>query len=95
MTSQTRERRWALIAEDGRHAWLGRNSDPSEEELAQAAEGLARQGLAGWLAVTEGVYYGRGKINVIMVRSLHGEADWKAALAAFHEHRRQHISNSA
>jgi hypothetical protein len=89
------ERRWALITEDGRHAWLGRHSDPSEEELSQVAESLSQQGIAGWLAVTEGVYYGFGKLDVMLVRSLHGNADWDAALTAFNEHRQKGMASSA
>jgi hypothetical protein len=83
------ERRWALIAEDGRPSWLGRHSDSSEAELAQVTDSLAKQGIAGWLAVTEGVYYGRGKFSVLMVRPHCGEANWETSVAAFQEHRRQ------
>jgi hypothetical protein len=88
------ERRWAVIAEDGRHSWLGRHSDPSEEELAKISQSLALQSLAGWLAVVEGIYYGRGKLSVMMVRPLCGNADWESALNAFQEHRRQSLTNS-
>jgi hypothetical protein len=53
-----RERRWVVVAPDGRFSTLGRASDPTEEEILAAvlaAEAALRaQGLAGWLAVTEG-----------------------------------------
>ena len=88
------ERRWALIAQDGRHSWLGRHTDPSEDELSRATATLAQQGLSGWLAVTEGVYHSRGELTVMMVRPLHGQASWEAALEAFQEHRRQSLRNS-
>ncbi len=82
-----------MIAQDGRHSWLGRHTDPSEEELSQAAMALAQQGLSGRLAVTEGVYHSRGKLTVMMVRPLHGQASWEAALAAFQE--RRNLANSS
>jgi hypothetical protein len=89
-----REKRWALITADGRHSWLGRHTDPTEEELTRASETLAQADIAGWLAVTEGVYYGRGKLSVMMVRPLNGQADWEAALAAFHEARHRQLSQT-
>jgi hypothetical protein len=93
-TQRHAERRWALIAQDGRHSWLGRHTDPSEEELSQVTTALAQQGLSGWLAVTEGVYHSRGELTVMMVRPLHGQASWEDALEAFQEHRRQSLVNS-
>jgi hypothetical protein len=65
-----KERRWIVLGEDGRHVTMGRNSDPSPEEIAQAEAGLAAQGLAGWLAVMEGAYYQRRKPSLMMVRPL-------------------------
>lgn len=41
-------------APDGRYVTLGRESDPSEEEIRAAEEALRAQGLAGYLAVMEG-----------------------------------------
>jgi hypothetical protein len=64
------ERRWIVLGEDGRHVTLGRHSDPSPDEIAQAEAGLAAQGLAGWLAVMEGAYYQLGKPSLMMVRPL-------------------------
>ena len=81
------EKRWAVITQDGRHTWLGRATDPTEAELAAVACELSRYGTAGWLAVTEGIYYGKGVLKVMMVRPLYGAADWDLALAAFHERR--------
>ena len=94
-TKKQGERRWALIAQDGRHSWLGRYTDPSDEELSRVTAALAEQGLSGWLAVTEGIYHSRGSLTVMMVRPLHGEASWEAALEAFQEHRRQSLANSS
>lgn len=64
------ETRWIILGTDGRHVTLGRHSDPSPEELAQAEAGLAAQGLAGWLAVMKGGYYTRQKPALMMVRPL-------------------------
>lgn len=80
-----RERRWLVIASDGRHVTLGRASDPSAEELEQASIALHTEGIGGWLAVSEGQYYGRGKLELLMVRPLAEQsgATWEAALDAF------------
>jgi hypothetical protein len=68
-TNQPRsERRWIVLGEDGRHVTLGRHSDPSPDEIAQAEAGLAAQGLAGWLAIMEGNYYQPRKPAVMIVR---------------------------
>lgn len=64
------ERRWIILGEDGRHVTMGRHSDPSPDELAQAEASLEAQGLAGWLAVMEGGYYERRKPALMMVRPL-------------------------
>ncbi len=64
------ERRWIVLGEDGRHVTMGRYSDPSPEEIAQAEAGLASQGLAGWLTVMEGGYYQGPKPSLMMVRPL-------------------------
>lgn len=66
----TRERRWLILAEDGRHVTVGRHSDPSPEELVEAEARLAAQGLAGWIVVMEGGYYTRHKPSLMMVRPL-------------------------
>jgi hypothetical protein len=53
---QTRgwERRWLVLAEVGRHVWLGRARDPEEVEIREAEASLAARSLAVWLAVAEG-----------------------------------------
>ena len=81
----TRERRWLLVASDGRHATLGRARDPSAEELETAAARLGDMNLGGWLAVSEGHYYGPGPFRLMMVRSLAeaAGATWAGAEAAF------------
>lgn len=44
----------AILATDGRHSLLGRHSTPSRAELDAARDGLARQGLRGWLVRLHG-----------------------------------------
>ncbi len=65
-----RERRWIILHEDGRHFAVGRHSDPSPKEIAQAETGLKGLGLAGWLAVMEGAYYEQSDPSLMMVRPL-------------------------
>lgn len=64
------ERRWVLVAEDGRYVTLGRASDPSEDEILDAEAGLVRQGLAGWLAVMQGNPYVGAAPQLMEVRRL-------------------------
>jgi hypothetical protein len=79
------ERRWLVVASDGRHVTIGRATDPSADELERAAEDLRGQGLSGWLAISEGSYYGSGPLRLMMVRLLAGPEgeSWEAAEAAF------------
>jgi hypothetical protein len=80
--------RWIVLGCDGRHVTLGRHTDPSAEEIERAAQALRATGMGGWLAVTEGTYYGHGRLSVMMVRELvPPERSWEEALAAFHETR--------
>jgi hypothetical protein len=68
---------------------LGRHSDPSADELAQAEASLAAQGLAGWLAILEGGYYQRRKPSLMMVRPLRSpQREFAEAVEAFQAARR-------
>lgn len=64
------ERRWIVVAPDGRFTTLGRASDPSEAEILAAEEGLRAQGLAGWLAIMEGNPYVGATPRIMEVRPL-------------------------
>jgi hypothetical protein len=87
-----RERRWIVLSGDGRHVTIGRHADPTEEQLTLAADQLRTNGLGGWLAVTEGQYYSRGKLSVMMVRELAPTSTtWEAAVAAFHTLRKRSL----
>ena len=86
----TTETRWIVLGTDGRHVSLGR-TEPSEAEIATASDALAAQGLSGWLARLHGAYYSRGKVMLEPLQRIGAdhEADWQAALAAFHAARRR------
>jgi hypothetical protein len=79
------ERRWIILAQDGRHVTMGRAAPPSEAEVAAAAAALAAQGLAGWLATLDGNYWSRRRVALASVQMLGDGAtlDWPAAIAAF------------
>ena len=79
------ERRWIILAQDGRHVTMGRAAPPSEAEVDAAAAALAAQGLAGWLATLDGNYWSRRRVVLAPAQML-GEGatlDWPAAITAF------------
>ena len=79
------ERRWIILAQDGRHVTVGRAASPSEAEVSAAAAALAAQGLAGWLATLDGNYWSRRRVALAPLQML-GDSntlDWPAAIAAF------------
>ena len=84
------EQRWIVLGADGRHVSLGR-TEPSEAQVKAASDALAAQGLSGWLARMQGDYYSRGKVMLESIKRIGAdhEADWQAALAAFHAMRRR------
>ena len=87
------ETRWIVLGTDGRHVSLGR-TEPSEAEVLAASDTLAAQGLSGWLARMQGDYYSRRKVTLEPLQRIGAEheADWQAALTAFHaaRHRATH-----
>ncbi|MBS7789396.1 hypothetical protein KTR66_05290 [Roseococcus sp. SDR] len=85
------ERRWIVLAQDGRHVSLGRAAPPTAEEIATASDGLARQGLAGWIATLDGAYWGRARVTLTPVRTIGADTtlDWPAAVAAFEQARQR------
>ena len=84
-TLPSREKRWIVLAIDGRHVTLGRHVDPTPEMIERAGARLRQIGVGGWLAVTEGRYYEpRDVLRVILVRPLAEPAsDWDGAVATF------------
>ena len=89
-----RERRWIILGDDGRHVSIGQATDPSEDELARAAEGLQAAGLGGWVAILEGGYYQtRGKVSLMMVREIAPPASpWETAVSLFMARRRDSLN---
>ena len=83
--SKVAERRWIILAQDGRHVTMGRAAPPSEAEVEAAAAALAAQGLAGWLATLDGNYWSRRRVALTPVQMLGNGAtlDWSAAITAF------------
>jgi hypothetical protein len=81
-----RERRWIILAADGRHSTLGRSAPPDEEEVAKPASALAAVRLAGWYVILDGDYWSRrSPVVLTMIQPLAhaADADWPAAIAAF------------
>ena len=92
MNAET-ETRWMVLGTNGRHVSLGR-TEPSEAEITAASDALAAQGLSGWLARMQGDYYSRARVKLELLQRIGAEheADWQAALTAFHaaRHRATH-----
>ena len=84
------ENRWMVLGTDGRHVSLGR-AEPSTTEIVTASDALAAQGHSGWLARLHGAYYSRGKVMLEPLQRIGvaHDADWQAALAAFHAARQR------
>lgn len=80
-----RERRWIILSEDGRHVTLGRDTDPTNEEIERAGEQLQSLGLGGWLAVVDGFYYRPVEtLKLLKVREIApSSTTWENAEAAF------------
>jgi len=91
------ERRWIILSEDGRHATLGRHTDPFDVEIRAAGDGLQAQGLGGWLAVMEGSYHRtRSTVTLMMVRQVAPcPVTWEQAAGAFQEIRRERNAAAA
>ncbi len=69
------ERRWVILTGDGRYATLGRASDPSEQDIQRAEDGLRRQGLVGWLAIMQGNPFIGPLPTLMLVRPLAGATE--------------------
>lgn len=79
------ERRWAIISQDGRHTWLGRNSEPTADEIAKAEASLPAQGVPAWLTVVNGDYWSSEALEFLVVRAIAEarDAHWPLAKMAF------------
>lgn len=96
MPQGTRERRWMLLTEGGDHTWLGRHSDPTEDEIGAAEAALRRAGTGGWLAIGEGDYWSRGPYALLEVRRLNSpSASFDAGMSAFLARRRTAVDEAS
>ena len=78
------ERRWIILSDDGRHVTIGRHTDPTPDEIARSGDALKAIGSGGWLAVMEGVYYGRRPVRLMQVSMVAPTAVlWDSAVEAF------------
>ena len=78
--------RWIVLATDGRHTTIGRDTAPDDADLAAASAALSNLGLVGWLVRLEGDYWARRTpVALTMVEPLAhaADADWPAAVTAF------------
>ena len=83
-----REKRWLIVAEDGRHSTIGRHTDPTESEIILSGQRLDEMELAGWLAVLNGPSYGNNPVSLLMVRPIARKTgEWAAAEMRWHEQR--------
>ena len=84
------ETRWIVLGTDGRHVSLGR-AEPSEADVMAASDALAAQGLSGWLARMQGEYYSRARVTLEPLQriGIAHDANWQAALTAFHAARQR------
>lgn len=88
-----REKRWLALASDGRHSWLGRQSDPSEEEVDQVSHSLVQANLGAWLCIGEGVYWSSGPYTLLEVRRLAPGSDFETARNEFLRRRQEALAN--
>ena len=94
MIEASSDARWIVLGTDGRHVTLGRHADPTENEVAAAEVGLARQGLSGWLVVMNSSYYGPTQPSLILVRALcDPEKPFSEAVLAFQATREKSLQS--
>jgi hypothetical protein len=93
---KSKERHWLILGEDGRHVWLGRHSDPNDDEIRAAEERLATQALAGWLAVAEGDFWNLASDFVLLqVKPLANPSDdFEAAATRFLARRKSRLTQA-
>lgn len=86
-----REQRWIILGSDGRHVTLGRQTDPTEDEILIAENSMRANGLSGWLAIMDGDYYASSRPpHLLLVRRLTaGTENFEHAAAAFEDQRRR------
>ena len=64
------DRRWIVLAEDGRYVTLGRATDPASSEIDGAEASMKSAGIRGYLAVLGGSPHARKPPEIFLVRPL-------------------------
>ena len=83
------ERRWIVLSEDGRYAPVVCFLEPAQEEIAEVERSMRASGLAGWLAIMDGMPYGPAP-SLLRVRSLADPpGNWDDAVAQFLKRRKR------
>jgi len=79
------DRRWIVLAEDGRYVTLGRATDPATSELDGAEASMKSAGIRGYLAVLGGSPHAQEPPEIVLVRPLADAAPegFAAACEAF------------
>lgn len=59
------------LAGDGRHVWLGRGTDPTDDELGRIGAALDAQAATAWLVLVRGDYWDAAdSIETVVARRL-------------------------
>lgn len=62
--------RWIVLVEDGRYVILGRDREPTSDDLAGVERTMLTQKLAGWLAIMSQSEHADGTPEILEVRPL-------------------------
>lgn len=96
-TARQVEVRWMLLAEDGRYGWVGRHTDPSEDEIAAFEASMRERGTPGWLAVHRGDFWDRRSTpELVMVRPMAAPTlPWEVGVETFLARRNAYLAGVA
>lgn len=91
------EVRWMLLAEDGSYGWVGRHTDPNEDEIAAFEASMRERGTPGWLAVHRGDFWDRRSTpELMMVRPIAAPAvTWEVGVRTFLARRTAYLATLA
>jgi len=97
-SSEACEVRWAVIALEGQHSWLGR-SEPTDDEMNKVRGLATAHKRPLWFARVEGEYYSHKPLIVTLWGYINtefgGEGSFEAAVAAFEVRRNRVIADYA
>jgi hypothetical protein len=90
MSDANLEARWIVLGTNGKHVTIGRNTDPSEAEVADAESALRAKGLSGWLVLMKSDYYAIQDPSLFMIRPLSNpQYSFDDAVRAFYAERKK------